>query len=152
SYEGEQEPRIVDEFEGKTGKIFMWEEDGSVVTWEFVVPETGLYLIGVEYYQLPGRRSAMQRDFKVNGEYQYNELRRITFERVWADSGFPRRDNRGNDVRPSHVEAPEWQFKYIEEPEGLYYEPLFVKFEEGVNRITLSNLRDEPMAVRRIVI
>lgn len=151
SYVGEETPKIVSEFEGRTGEIFMWEEDGSVVTWEVEVPTSGLYILGLEYYQLPGRRASMMRDVRINGEYQFNELRRIQFRRIWRDDALPKQDNQGNDIRPTQVEMPGWQFEYFEDPEGLLRDPFFVKLEAGKNEITLGVIR-EPMAVRKLVV
>ena len=76
-YEGEAEPRVVDSLEGESGRIFVWEEEDSVVVWEVEVPERGLYWIGFEYYPLPGKRASAIRDMKVNGSFPFNEARTL---------------------------------------------------------------------------
>ncbi len=151
SYDGEVEPEVVSEFEGRTGRILLWEEEEAVATWHVEVPEDGLYILGMEYHPLPGKRASAMRDIRINGEYQFNEARRLHFERTWRDGGKPTRDNQGNDIRPTQVEAPEWRFKHVGDPEGMYRDPFFFALRKGVNEITLHATR-EPIAIRKIVV
>lgn len=149
-YQGEVRPRVVSEFEGRRGSILLWEEDDSTVIWEVTVEEPGLYWIGMEWYSLPGKRASAMRDVKVNGVYPFNEARRLEFERVWRD-GPARQDNRGNDVRPSQIETPQWLFKYFEDADGMYDGPFLFPLRAGVNRIEIHSIR-EPIAVEKLVI
>jgi len=151
AYQGETQPKVVSEYAGRTGRIFLWDEEESVVTWEVEVPQSGLYIIGFEYYPMPGKRASMIRALQVNGEFQFNELRRLNFERVWRDEGPPERDNQGNDIRPKQIEEPEWQFKYLEEPDGMLLDPFFIELQAGKNTLTFTTIR-EPMALRKIVV
>ena len=150
-YQGEIEPRVVDSFEGESGKIFLWEEEDSVVVWEVEVPQRGLYWIGFEYYPMPGKRASAMRDIKINGSFPFNEARRLQFERVWRDANLPRQDNQGNDIRPIQIETPEWQFKWAEDSDGMYRDPFLWPLEAGVNRIEIHSIR-EPMAVKTLII
>lgn len=151
SHEGRLEPVVVSEYEGKTGEILLWQEEDDTYHWDVEVPQSGLYWIGVEYYPLPGKRASAMRDVKVNGAYPFSEARRLSFERAWRDSGPPARDNQGNDIRPRQIETPDWQFKYFEDPEGMYIDPFYFPLEAGVNTLTIHSIR-EPMAIRRIVV
>ena len=151
THEGNTEPVVVSEFEGRTGKILLWQEEEDTYHWQVEVPETGLYWIGIEYYPLPGKRASAMRDVRINGVYPFSEARRLSFERTWRDSGPPGRDNQGNDVRPRQIEVPQWNFKYFEDPEGLQIDPFYFPLEAGVNTITIHSIR-EPIALRRIVV
>lgn len=151
SYEGTLEPKVVSEYEGRTGRILLWEDEEALVTWQVEVPEDGLYLIGAEYHQMPGKRASAIRAIMINGEFQFNEARRVSFVRLWRDAGLPRQDNQGNDVRPAQVEAPEWQFTHFEDPEAMYQTPFYFYLKKGVNEITLQAIR-EPMAIRKLVV
>lgn len=151
SYEGETLPEVWSEFEGEQGDILMWTEDDSIVTWEVEVPETGLYWIGMQYYSLPGKRASAMRDVKINGEYQFNEARRLQFERVWRDAHLPKQDNQGNDIRPLQIETPEWRFKYFEDSDGMYRDPFLFLLKEGKNVIEIHSIR-EPIAVKELIV
>lgn len=150
-YYGETPPEVVSTFEGRDGDILLWEEEDSIVTWEVHVPQTGLYWIAFGYHPLPGRRASAMRDFKINGEYPFNEARRINFERVWVDEHLPKQDNQGNDIRPKQIEKPEWRFKHVEDSDGMYLYPFSFLLEEGVNTIEVHSIR-EPMAISHIVV
>lgn len=149
-YVGEVRPRVVGEFEGRQGSILLWEEEDSTVIWEVTVDEPGLYWIGMSWHPLPGKRASAMRDVKVNGAYPFNEARRLEFERVWMDVARGQ-DNRGNDIRPAQVEAPQWLFKYFEDADGMYDGPFLFPLRAGVNRIELRSIR-EPIAVEKLVV
>lgn len=150
-YSGDTPIQVVNEFEGETGSILLWEEEETSVTWEVEVEQAGLYWLAMEYYPLSGRRASLLRDLRVNGEYQFNEARRLQFERVWRDLHPPRRDNQGNDIRPPQVETPEWLYRYVQDPEAMYREPFYILLEEGVNTLTFRSIR-EPVAIKKLVV
>lgn len=134
---------------GRDVDALIWQEEETWLTWEFEAPESGLYMMWLDYYTIPGRRSTIQRDVQVNGEYQFNEAKRIVFSRTWRDEGVPEQDNQGNDTRPRQLEVPTWRVAPFQDPDGMYRRPFLFHFEEGVNRITLTAIR-EPVAIHAI--
>ncbi len=141
----------LDELAGKAGPILAWGEgDGTGwVEWTFDVPVAGLYNLGWEYYQLPGKRASIQRDLKIDGVYPFLEARRLAFDRNWKDSHPPNQDNQGNDIRPSQVEAPVWRFQIFEDAQAMYREPYLFYLEPGKHTVRMAVIR-EPIAIARI--
>lgn len=137
----------------KTGNVLVWNESDTLgwIEWAFDVPVGGLFNIGMEYYPLEGKGASIQRDLKIDGTYPFMEARRIAFERTWKDAAPPKKDNRGNDIRPSQVEAPQWQFQLFEDAQAMYRAPYLFYFSAGKHVVRLGLIR-EPLAIARIAI
>ena len=131
--------------------VLTWQDTLAVgwVEWTFDVPVTGLYNLGLEYYPLPGKRASIQRYLMIDGEYPFNEARRVVFDRAWVDAHTPERDNQGSDIRPSQIEAPQWRFSIIEDAMAMYSAPYLFYLEQGQHTVRLGQIR-EPIAIARI--
>jgi ABC-type glycerol-3-phosphate transport system substrate-binding protein len=143
--------QVVENFQGRPGPTLLWtSDDEGWVEWDIDIPHTGLYEITVEYYPIPGKRSSVQRDLRINGELPFREAKRIVFQRVWKESYWPpRQDNKGNDIRPPQVEVPQWEIKTIEDADGRYQSPFQFAFNQGRNSLRFDTVR-EPIAIRTI--
>jgi len=143
--------QVVDELEGKSGGILIWEEgDGTGwVEWSVDVPEAGLYNLGIEYYPIQGKRASIQRDVQIDGVYPFIEARRLAFDRIWTDSHKVTRDNQGNDIRPSQVESPMWRTQAFEDAQAMYRAPYLFYFTAGTHVIRLGVIR-EPIAIAQL--
>ena len=137
---------VADEFEGEAGSVLLWESEVGWVEWEFDAPRSGLYEIGIDYYALEGKRSAVWREVHINGERPFVEAKQFLFPRIWNDQREPRQDNRGWDVRPPQHEIFAWQERRLEDANGMYLDPIRFYFREGPNRIRLIAHR-EPIAI-----
>jgi ABC-type glycerol-3-phosphate transport system substrate-binding protein len=139
--------------EVQNGSELAWQESDAAgwVEWTFDVPVTGLYNLGMDYVPLAGKGASIQRDLKIDGAYPFMEARRISFERTWIDAAPPKQDNQGNDIRPSQVESPRWQFAFFEDAQAMYREPYLFYFTAGEHTVRLGLIR-EPMAIRDIVL
>ncbi len=118
---------IEENLGGLQGAVLAWYEGQTGtgwVEWAFDVPSAGLYNLAIEYYPLPGKRASIQRDLQIDGQYPFIEARRLSFDRTWKDAHPPARDNQGNDIRPSQVEAPQWRFQLFEDALAMYRETL----------------------------
>ena len=134
---------------GRDEPVVVWSEEESWIEWEFDVPRAGLYHIALDYYPLPGRRSAARRALEIDGSYPFVEARRLVFPRIWRDAHEPKTDNRGNHVRPRQVEEPMWRIQPLEDEFGLYAEPMWFYFEEGRHTLRFTAVR-EPIALAAI--
>jgi ABC-type glycerol-3-phosphate transport system substrate-binding protein len=136
---------------GSSDEALVWKDSDSLgwVEWTFDVPASGLYNLGITYYPLEGRGASIQRDLKIDGAYPFMEARRISFERTWMDAAPPKQDNQGNDIRPSQVEAPRWQFSFFEDAQAMYREPYLFYLTAGQHVVRLGLVR-EPMAIKNI--
>lgn len=148
-YTDEPQWEVVRGLGGRDVDALIWDKEESWLAWDVEVPQTGLYNMVIEYYPLEGKRASIQRDILINGEYQFNEARRIIFTRTWRDAEPPGRDNMGNDTRPGQEEVHTWRTSYFMEQHRTYTEPFLFFLEEGVNRIEMRAIR-EPMAVAAI--
>lgn len=143
--------KVVDDPAGERGKVLLWNQDESWVEWEVTVPETGYYQISIDYYMPPGKKSAGERDLMIDGEYPFREAKRLTFQRMWRDAAPPRKDSRGNDIRPGQVEVFGWQTVSLEDSRRLVLEPLRFYLTAGTHRLRMGALR-EPMMIAGITV
>ncbi len=137
--------------------VLITQEDGYV---EFTVnvPATGLYSLGVDYYPIKGKGSAIERNIYINGWLQYVEARAATLDRIYKDNvedlrdfdSFFTRDAYGNETRREQVENPYWIYgAAFEDASASYDYPLKFYLEKGTNVITIESLR-EPVAFSAI--
>jgi ABC-type glycerol-3-phosphate transport system substrate-binding protein len=151
-------PVLHENFEGMPGMSVYTGEEG-LMEWPVYVTQAGLYNISVTYFPVPGRNSNIQRAVLINGEQPYFEANPVEFSRIWVNNrtGIPEgqewlRDNQGNELRPSQMEAPRWlERTLIRDAMGTYNEPLSFYLQAGWNTVTLFSQR-EPMVIRRIYV
>lgn len=143
------ERQLFTDYEGMPGQSLYSAEQGSV-TWEFHVPEAGMYHMSATYYPLEGKSSAIQRSVLIDGELPFAEAAYVTFPRVW-DNRFDelKIDNQGNELRPEQVEAPLWREQVFRDAEGFYTQPLQFYLPQGRHTLTLMAQR-EPMLLKEV--
>ncbi|TLS50989.1 extracellular solute-binding protein [Paenibacillus antri] len=133
-------------YEGTDGEAVVTDETGSV-TWRFQVEEEGLYHIGVRYFPVEGKSSAIERMVLINGALPFQGADSLILDRVWKDeSQETKRDNRDNDLRPGQEEFRSWRETVLKDSNGLNEEPFLFYFPKGENELTFVSLR-EPMAI-----
>lgn len=126
-------------------------DETGFVEWVLDVEEAGLYQMNLNYYPIEGRGASIERALTINGELPFFNAGHFIFPRVWTDSGPVRQDNRGNDLRPSQVEAPQWESRWLIDYMGYYLEPYLFYLNEGENIIRLSSVR-EPMLIADLTV
>ena len=131
------------------GKDVVVTEDRSSVTWSVDIPEAGFYNISMEYICIPSRNVNMERILYINGEIPFSGADILSFYRLWKDGGPVRKDNQGNDIRPSQVEHFAYQNVLFKSDLGYEVDPYKFYFNKGVNTITLEST-NEPMAISGI--
>ena len=142
----EEVPVDVLTFEGggevRNEGLFMPDE--SEITWTVTVPQAGLYNIRLEYLTTESRGVDIERELLINGELPFAGASTLCFSRLWTDASEIRKDNQGNDIRPSQTEVHEKQTAYCRDDMGYQTEPYAFHFNEGENTITLRSV-NEPM-------
>ncbi|NLP35060.1 MAG: extracellular solute-binding protein [Clostridiales bacterium] len=137
-------------FEGMEGTSVYLGEKG-LIEYEVTVEEEGFYDISLLYYPIEGKSASIQRGIFVDGELPYNQLSLVEFSRIWVDEVREwKTDNRGNDIKPKQIEAPEWTLSYCYDSEGYVTDRLSVYFTPGTHTLTLYSRR-EPMLLRKII-
>jgi len=143
SFEGAGELRQED------GAQCVYTPDGETVTWTADVPAEGFYNVLLDYKTVPSRGVDMERALYINGELPFDGAGTLTFSRLWTDGGAVRKDNQGNDVRPTQVERFDWQSAYCRDDMGYETEPYRFYFNQGDNTLALRAV-NEPMLLRGI--
>ncbi|MCR4727704.1 MAG: extracellular solute-binding protein [Lachnospiraceae bacterium] len=139
---------VLSSFEGRKGNSLYTKEEGSV-TYEVNVPEEGMYNIEVTYYPIKGKNNTIERKVYINGEIPFEGSQYIEFTRIWTDAEEIVRDSRGNDVRPSQKEIPEWRKAFLKDSDGYVTGAYEYYFKKGVNTITFTSVK-EPMVIGEI--
>lgn len=148
--EGMEVAEYVD-YEGMEG-VSVYTGEQGLIEYEVEVLEEGLYEISLLYYPVPGRSASIQRAVFIDGELPYYQLSLVEFPRIWVNAvDVWEQDNRGNDLKPRQIEAPEWITSHCYDSEGYETGKLSVYLTKGKHTITLYSRR-EPMLLRRITL
>ena len=145
AFEGDAEIRTQD------GSACLFTADGSFVTWKINVDKTGMYNIMLEYLTTEARGVDIERELYINGELPFSGARSLCFSRLWTDASPVRKDNQGNDIRPSQVETFGWQQARCKDNMGYAAEPYQFYFEAGENTVSLKAV-NEPMILRAMAL
>ena len=124
-------------------------EETSFVEYIVNIQRAGLYFMYLEYFPLQSRGINIERSLFINGEIPFLGADRLTFQRIWGDSGSSRFDNQGNEIRPAQIEIPHWESAWFRDSLGYITDPYAFYFSEGQNVIRLEGI-NEPMAIRAL--
>ena len=158
SFAGEQavtEPVALDlqAFEGpaeiRAEGVYTPEE--GEVTWKAEVPQAGLYNIRLDYLTTESRGIDIERELLINGELPFAGASTLCFSRLWTNGSEIRKDNQGNDIRPTQVEILAPQTAYCRDDMGYQTEPYAFHFNAGENTLTLRAV-NEPMILQGITL
>ncbi len=142
------------------GKDVVFTEDRSSVTWNFAVSESGFYNILLEYIGNTSRNINMERIIYINGEVPFSGADVLSFYRLWKDGDSYdkdgnlvkiKKDNQGNQIRPSQVEFFDYQTVLLKSDLGYDVDPYRFYFEAGENSITFEST-NEPMLISRFAL
>ena len=141
------EPVAVDlsAFSGEGGELSgdgLMTTDGSALTWKVNVPRAGLYNIRLDYLTVESRGIDVEREIAVNGEVPFTGAGKLRFSRLWTDAGEVRRDNQGNEIRPTQTERFEKQSAWCMDDMGYQTEPYAFYFNEGENELTIRAVNE----------
>nr|AHF25008.1 sugar ABC transporter substrate-binding protein [uncultured bacterium Contig33] len=132
-------------FEGEGGEVCaegLLTKEESNLTWKVEVPAAGLYNIRLDYLTVESRGIDIEREIAINGEVPFSGAGTLCFSRLWTDEGEVRKDNQGNDIRPTQVERFEKQSAYCMDDMGYQTEPYAFYFNEGENELTIRAVNE----------
>ena len=135
----------LEAFEGKGGKACedgVMTEDESELTWKVNVPQAGLYNIRLDYLTTESRGIDIERELAINGKVPFSGASTLCFSRLWTDASEIRKDNQGNDIRPTQKEIFEKQSAFCMDDMGYQTEPYAFYFDEGENELTLRAVNE----------
>ncbi len=110
--------------------------DSGVVTVE--APETARYYVSIDYLDAGNSVLPLELSMKVNGEYQFYELRDLEFEAVWKDPAEKSYDRYGNQIVPMPDKVVKWQTKYVMDASHRHSRPLAIELQKGVNELEIN--------------
>lgn len=140
-----------EDYEGMEGISILTGESGFI-EYQVDIEEEGFYNLSLIYYPVAGKSASIQRGIFIDGSLPYKELSLVEFTRIWVNStDVWEKDNQGNDLKPTQVEAPEWITSYVHDSNGYITENLSVYMTKGTHRITLVSSR-EPVLLRRLIL
>ncbi len=135
----------LDAYEGNGGKTCadgLLTEDGSELTWKVDVPKPGLYNIRLDYLTVESRGIDIEREIAINGAVPFSGASTLCFSRLWKDATDVKKDNQGNDIRPTQTESFEKQSAYCTDDMGYQTEPYAFYFDEGENELTIRAVNE----------
>ena len=156
-------PESYSDYEGVPGISIVSSED-SMLEYKVDIKNEGLYEISLLYYPIAGKNSEIQRSFFLDGKLPYDELAVVDFFRIWKnnitdsevnDDGVKvklwKKDNQGNDLKPTMIEVPEWVTSPLYDSNGYVTDRLSVYLTKGSHTITMLSVK-EPMLLNKIIL
>ncbi|MBE5779322.1 MAG: extracellular solute-binding protein [Clostridiales bacterium] len=152
TFEGDGEARQED------GADCVYTPDNAYTTWKVTVEQEGMYTILLDYKTVESRGVDIERELYINGELPFAGAATLRFSRLWMDDpedfanyeeGTYKKDNQGNDIRPSQIEYFDWQQSFCRDDRGYTVKPYSFYFQAGENTISLKAV-NEPMILRSI--
>lgn len=136
---GTQVVPVVDGYVGAGGSsaaVRFSIHDSGVVTVD--APETARYYVSMDYLDEGNSVLPLELSMKVNGEYQFYELRDLEFEAVWKDPEEKSFDRYGNQIVPMPDKVAKWQTKYVMDASHRHSRPLAIELQKGANELEIS--------------
>ncbi|MBR4200305.1 MAG: extracellular solute-binding protein, partial [Oscillospiraceae bacterium] len=126
---------------GGKDNVLIWNSAEGSVDYEFDVPETGIYSVRISYYALESPSNQVELSLAIDGETPFESAGRICLNKIFVNKNEIKTDSRGNQVRPSQIESPDWQTKYFYDEDGLFNDPLIFHLEKGRHTFTLTGIK-----------
>ena len=139
------EVSVVSDYQGKSGKSLMIDDDGKV-TWEVNIPAAGLYAIKVDYCSVTEKTNSIERSLYINGVLPFAEVRDLVMKKIWVNAYTDGRfevDSNGNELRPVSTVQHTWQEYTFIDPNSYFADPFEFFFEKGTNTISLVAVRED---------
>ncbi|MGN1370423.1 MAG: extracellular solute-binding protein [Aristaeellaceae bacterium] len=131
------------------GNPEVYTADGAYTSWTVNVPEDGMYTVQIEYMTVASRGVDIERELHINDALPFAGADTLRFSRLWVDGGEVRKDNQGNEIRPTQVEKYGYQTAVCRDDMGYETEPYQFYFAKGENKLSLKAV-NEPMIIRSI--
>lgn len=147
NYKSEGEVTLLTDYYGEEKVLYTGND--SYVEWEIKVDKAGFYNVYFEYLSDESRGVDIERSLLINGEYPFEGAKNLTFSRLWADGEEVKKDNQGNDIRPTQTEVFDWQSAYCKDDMGYESRPYLFYFQEGENTLAFESI-NEPMVLRKV--
>lgn len=117
------------------------DKSNGTVTYEFDLPESGLYNISVTYYDLLNGESSVRLGFYFDGSAPYAELKNVSFSKIYTNE-FDKieKDEFGNEIRPTQIPKQRFNTEFAKSETGVYRLPYAVYLSEGKHTLTVKRV------------
>ncbi len=130
---------IPDEFGIRGGNedvVKLEIHDSGIVTVD--APETARYYVSLDYLDAGSSVLPLELSMKVNGEYQFYELRDLEFEASWKDPEESSFDRYGYQIVPVPNKVVKWENKYVQDSSYRHSRPLAIELQKGENELEIA--------------
>ncbi len=134
--------------DGYDGEALYLGEDANA-TWQFDVPEDGLYQLVLEYCGPEGDGAKMQRQLLIDGALPCEEATNVCFYRRFIEAGEVTLNEIGDEVWPRQEEVQMWLTQAAFDSNGYDPEPMAFYLTQGRHTLSLEFV-DQPMAIRAL--
>jgi len=110
----------------------------DVVELHLQVPQAGVYHLAFDFFDVRDSVLNIEFSLRVNGEFQYQELRRLQFRSNWINEGEVSLDRFGHEIVPTPSRVFEWNRHLLLDSSYRHSEPLGIFLEAGLNVLTLQ--------------
>ncbi len=121
--------------------VLIWDSAEGTVSYTVDVPESGIYALQLSYYAMESPSNQVELQLEIDGELPFASASRICLNKIFVNRTDIKVDSRGNQIRPSQIEYPDWQLKYLYDSDGLFCEPLLFSLEKGTHILTFSGIK-----------
>ena len=120
-------------------------DEGNKIEFQIDVESSGIYPVSFRYYNTDESDSNYIVSLKLNGQSPYDEANNFSLPRLWKDDVDDefKKDDYGNDIRPSQTNVIGWTKNYIYDSRGFYKLPYFLYLEKGLNNIELTAVTND---------
>ena len=112
--------------------------NGGYLEYELDVPESGLYIMDIEFAPVQKKNTDIELDILVNGVIPHKSAASVKLNRTYRNKTKITQDKRGNDIRPQIEEIMGWRTDTIRDSRGLMTDPLQFYFNTGKNKVKLD--------------
>ncbi len=129
----------VTSFEGKDN-VLVWSNESGRVNFSCVVPESGNYSMRITYYPLEdSNTSNSEISVLIDDVSPYDAASRVELPFTYQKSADFTRDSKDNEQRPVQEKVSMWISGNINDPDGIFNEPLIFNLDEGSHTISFES-------------
>lgn len=125
----------------KKDDVLIWDSAEGSVDFVFDVPETGIYSMQISYYAMESPSNQVELSMEIDGESPFESASRINLNKIFVNKTEIKTDSRGNQVRPSQIEQPAWQTKFVYDGDGLFNDPMIFHLEQGRHTFHITGIK-----------
>lgn len=112
--------------------------EGAKLSFQVDAKTEGLYRLSLDYLPLQSNFATISFDMRINGKAQFDSMGALSLDHPWKDSEEPKKDSRGNEIRPQQEQINERMQMTLKDPEGRYNEELLFYLNKGKNTVEFT--------------